>query len=47
MEDYCKAFNGKIVEYGFTYDSGQNKEWLSVEELRQQIIDHVDADFVV
>jgi UDP-N-acetylglucosamine 4,6-dehydratase/5-epimerase len=47
MADYCAAFDGKMVEYGFTYDSGQNTEWLSVDELRQQIVDHVDNGFVV
>lgn len=28
---------GKKVEEGFEYDSGTNKEWLSVEDLRQEL----------
>ena len=28
---------GKLVEPGFAYDSGTNKQFLSVEELREKI----------
>lgn len=28
---------GKLVEEGFEYSSGENREWLSVEELRQEM----------
>lgn len=28
---------GKLVEEGFEYDSGSNKEWLSVEQLRKAL----------
>lgn len=28
---------GKLVPQGFTYDSGGNSEWLSVEELRERV----------
>jgi UDP-N-acetylglucosamine 4,6-dehydratase (inverting) len=31
---------GKICEYGFSYNSGTNKHFLSVNELRQLIKDH-------
>lgn len=40
--DHYKAFD---VEKGFTYNSGTNSQWLSVEDMRQQIIDYVDPDF--
>ena len=34
------------VEKGFAYNSGTNSEFLSVEQLRELIRDHVDSDFV-
>ncbi|QEH70812.1 UDP-N-acetylglucosamine 4,6-dehydratase (inverting) [Cellulosilyticum sp. ST5] len=34
VEDYYEV-GGKIVQPGFEYNSGTNKEWLSVEELKQ------------
>lgn len=46
-QDYISHYEGKSVADGFSYNSGQNEEWLNVEELRQQIVDHVDADFKV
>lgn len=46
-QDYLDHYQGKNVSDGFSYNSGQNKEWLNVEELRQQIVNHVDADFKV
>lgn len=33
------------VEAGFTYNSGTNEQFLTVEELRELIRQHVDADF--
>lgn len=47
MEEYVKAFNGKLVEMGFKYNSGSNTEWLNVEQLREQIRQHVDPKFSV
>jgi UDP-N-acetylglucosamine 4,6-dehydratase/5-epimerase len=46
-EDFMQAFNGKKVPMGFKYNSGTNEEWLSAEELREQIRMHVDPDFSV
>ena len=46
-EDYAKAKNGKVLLFGFRYNSGTNEEWLTVEELRTQIREHVDANFEV
>jgi len=46
-EDFLKAFNGKMVPLGFKYNSGTNDEWLSAEQLRDQIRQHVDANFTV
>jgi FlaA1/EpsC-like NDP-sugar epimerase len=33
------------VAQDFNYDSGTNTEWLSVDEIRRLIREHVDADF--
>ncbi|NEM98991.1 UDP-N-acetylglucosamine 4,6-dehydratase (inverting) [Pontibacter burrus] len=46
-EDFLKAFNGKMVPLGFKYNSGTNTEWLSAEQLREQIRQHVDPNFAV
>jgi UDP-N-acetylglucosamine 4,6-dehydratase/5-epimerase len=47
LEDYIKHFNTKLVPQGFEYNSGTNSQWVSVEELRKLIVEHVDAGFVV
>jgi len=44
-EDLAKAFNGKFVPVGFSYNSGENTEWLTVDDLRRQIVEHVDKNF--
>lgn len=46
-QDYLAHYQGNSVSDGFSYNSGQNTEWLNVKELRQQIVDHVDANFKV
>ncbi|MEP6682004.1 MAG: UDP-N-acetylglucosamine 4,6-dehydratase (inverting) [Parafilimonas sp.] len=45
LDDFIQHFNAKKVKQGFNYNSGQNSEWLSVEEIRTLIKQHVDADF--
>ncbi|MDX2063802.1 MAG: UDP-N-acetylglucosamine 4,6-dehydratase (inverting) [Bacteroidia bacterium] len=40
-----EAFHGKEVPFGFKYNSGTNSEWLSVEQLREQIRRNVDSSF--
>lgn len=32
------TLGGKLIESGFEYDSGTNAQWLSVEELREELI---------
>tara|TARA_R110001606_G_scaffold152466_2_gene293178 strand:+ start:446 stop:1480 length:1035 start_codon:yes stop_codon:yes gene_type:complete len=44
-EDYKKAFNGVDVPKGFSYDSGNNTEWETVESLRELVKLHVDPNF--
>jgi FlaA1/EpsC-like NDP-sugar epimerase len=46
-KDWVQAFQAKKVPVGFKYDSGSNTEWLSVDEIRQQIKQHVDPQFTV
>jgi len=45
-EDYMKHHKAKEVPFGFSYNSSDNDEWLTVEELRNQIVQHVDPEFV-
>jgi FlaA1/EpsC-like NDP-sugar epimerase len=45
VADFLKAFKGKMCDPGFHYSSGENTEWLSVEQLRTLIRDHVDPSF--
>lgn len=47
IENYIKQFNAKLVEQGFQYNSGENKEWVGVDELRSLIKEHVDPNFSV
>ena len=47
VEEFLKAHNGRMVEMGFKYNSGTNTDWLSVEQLRAQIRQHVDPGFIV
>lgn len=46
-EEYMAHFDAKAVEQGFKYNSGTNTEWLTVEQIRELITKHVDADFAV
>lgn len=44
---YCKHFDGKEVPLNFTYNSGTNSEWLTVEQLREQVKQHIDPNFSI
>jgi len=44
-EDYIAA-GGKKVEYGFEYNSGTNKEWLDVEQLRR-LVKNVEEEYAL
>jgi len=41
VESYCVAHGGKPVPPGYAYDSGSNTDFLTVEQLRQLIAEHV------
>lgn len=45
LADKYLAEGAKRVPDGFCYQSGENSEFLSVEELRTMIREHVDAEF--
>ncbi|CCG99136.1 UDP-N-acetylglucosamine 4,6-dehydratase [Fibrella aestuarina BUZ 2] len=47
IDDYLSAFDGKRVAEGFKYNSGTNEEWLTVDQLRSEIRQHVDPQFNV
>lgn len=45
VEQYCEETNATRVPKGFTYNSGTNEEWLSVKEIRELVVNHVDPEF--
>lgn len=47
MEDYITYFNAKKVPEGFSYNSGDNTEWETIESIRLKIKEHVDPNFEV
>lgn len=44
---YASRSNGRPCPEGFSYNSGTNTEWLSVEQIRELIRFHVDPTFSV
>ena len=44
-EDYKFSFNGLDVPSGFSYNSGNNSEWETIESLRELVKIHVDPNF--
>ncbi len=46
-EDYIRHYNATAVPIGFSYNSGENKEWMTVEDIRRDIKAHVDPNFTV
>ena len=47
LEDFVKEFNAKPVPSNFSYNSGENEQWETVESLRSLIKEHVDNNFSV
>jgi UDP-N-acetylglucosamine 4,6-dehydratase len=45
VDEFMRVFTGKMCDPGFRYSSGENSEWLTVEELRVLIKEHVDPTF--
>jgi UDP-N-acetylglucosamine 4,6-dehydratase len=46
-QEYMEVFKGKMVEPGFKYNSGTNHDWLTPDQIREQIRVHVDPNFTV
>lgn len=44
-EKYLKHFSAWEVEKGFTYNSGTNKDWETIESMQEKIKKYVDPDF--
>ena len=47
LDEFMKHFKASKVENGFSYNSGENTEWETVEGLRKLIKEHVDPTFEV
>jgi UDP-N-acetylglucosamine 4,6-dehydratase/5-epimerase len=45
LEDYIDYFKAEKVPLGFSYNSGTNSDWLSVDQLRKLIKTHIDPNF--
>jgi UDP-N-acetylglucosamine 4,6-dehydratase len=45
LEEFVQHFKASKVKEGFNYNSGENAEWVSAEDLRKLIVEHVDANF--
>lgn len=45
LEKFISTHNAKRVPKGFSYNSGNNQEWETVESLRELIVKHVDPTF--
>jgi UDP-N-acetylglucosamine 4,6-dehydratase (inverting) len=47
VKEFTANYNGYRCPDGFSYNSGENTEWLSVDQIRSLIISHVDPLFVI
>jgi UDP-N-acetylglucosamine 4,6-dehydratase len=46
VDRYLEVFDGRRCAAGFSYCSGTNTDWLSVEQLRTLLKEHVDGNFI-
>lgn len=44
-EKWSKSFNAKKVKEGYSYNSGENTDWLTIDDIRSLIRQHVDPSF--
>jgi UDP-N-acetylglucosamine 4,6-dehydratase (inverting) len=47
LEDYIKEFKATRVPDGFSYNSGDNTEWETIESLRGHVKTYVDPNFTI
>ena len=45
LDNYMQSNNARKVELGFTYNSGDNTEWETVDSMRALIKENVDSTF--
>jgi len=45
IQYYVTEHGAKVLAGGFAYSSGENPEFLNIEQIRSLIVDHVDPDF--
>jgi UDP-N-acetylglucosamine 4,6-dehydratase/5-epimerase len=45
-DEYVKKFGGNKVQQGFKYNSGDNPEFMTVEQIRTAIREHIDPNFI-
>jgi len=45
LNEYKKTYNAQLVESGFSYNSGENTEWETVDSLRSLIKEHLYSNF--
>jgi UDP-N-acetylglucosamine 4,6-dehydratase len=46
LDEFTKQFNAVKVPMGFIYNSGENTDWVTVDELRALIKEHVSSNFI-
>ena len=44
---FIECFNAKLVDSNFSYNSGDNEEWETIESLRELVKLHVDSNFQI
>jgi FlaA1/EpsC-like NDP-sugar epimerase len=47
LDEWTKKYHAKRVPEGFKYNSGSNDKWLTVDEIRQLVKQHVDPNFKI
>ena len=47
LSKFINTFGATKVEQGFSYNSGTNDDWVSIDALRNFIVEHVDPSFTI
>jgi UDP-N-acetylglucosamine 4,6-dehydratase len=47
VDEFIQKNNAALVPEGFSYDSGTNTEWETIDSLRSLIVEHVDPTFQI
>ena len=46
IKEYCNLTGGKVMPKGFSYNSGTNPDFLTVDQIRTLIKSHITSDFI-